>query len=382
MDIRASTSPLKESHQAPTSDNNSAEVKSSENISSPSCFSGRGVKVTAEKRRANSTCDPLQPSKIAKIMTETEVLPGKNEQLHVKQQATVSVQSQMSPPVVSGQPSEIPARKMASPHSLLLSPKELADQIRLETNEELQACKTLPVIYVGLPCKAARLTESAEQRMYDDGLSTDDVKHALHLSHGKYGLNETHKDHFDRFYFIANHKVIVHLMKYDCFDFRNPDVFKPGFDVFEYFNDWEQKWLPAEARMSIYNRPEPLVDPRYIQIKVIPDFEANEIQTRVKTNNEKYLVDRVAECLTGTFGVICHALHSPMPDSAKVAFISDLINPETTVPSPEDDSAECAGMMKKHFSATEYLTRIRYAPGGCEYQALCDKNPHYKEGTI
>ncbi|WBA81089.1 hypothetical protein [Endozoicomonas sp. GU-1] len=381
MDIRASTSSLKESHQAPTSDNNPAEVKGSEDISSPSCFSGRDVKITAQKRLANSTCDPLQLSKTPKITTETEILPGKNEQLHVKQQATVSVQSQMSSPVVPGQPPEIPPRKMASPHSLFLSPKELADQIRLETNEELQACKTLPVIYVGQPCKAARLTESAEQRMYDDGLSTDDVKHALHLSPGKYGLDEADEYHFDRFYFIANHKVIVHLMKYDYFDLRKPNVFKPGFDVFEYFNDWEQKWLPAEARMSFDNTPEPLVDPRYIQIKVIPDDGANDIQTRVTTDNEKYLADKVVECLTGTLGVICHTLHSPMPDSEKVAFLSDLINPETTAPSPEDDSVECGETQNKRLSATEFLTRIRCAPGGSEYQAECDKNLHYREGT-
>ena len=37
--------------------------------------------VTAQKRLANSTCDPLPPSKIAKITKETEVLPVKNEQL-------------------------------------------------------------------------------------------------------------------------------------------------------------------------------------------------------------------------------------------------------------------------------------------------------------
>ena len=378
MDIRASTYPLTESHQAPTSDNNPAEVKGSEDISSPSCFSGRDVKVTAQKRLTNSTCDPLQPSKIAKIMTATEFLPGKNEQLHVKQQATVSVQSQMFSPVVSGEPSQIPARKMASPHSLLFSPKELADQIWLKTNEELQACKTLPVFYVNLPYKAVRLTESAKQRMYDDGLSTDDVKHALHLTTGKSALNQTPHLSFNHFYYIANHKVIVHLMKY-AEDTRRTTVFKPGIDVFEYYNEHYQQWLPAKADRS-FDYPEPLIDPRYIQIEEIQSLEGG--GNMLITDDEKYLADKVAECLTGTLAVICHTLYSPMPDSEKVAFLSDLINPETTVPSPEDDSVESGGMQKKRLSATEFLTRIRYAPGGSEYQALCDKNPHYKEGTI
>ncbi|WP_422466750.1 F-box protein [Endozoicomonas sp. ALC013] len=37
--------------------------------------------VTPQKRLANSTCDHLQPSKIAKITIETEVSPVKNEPL-------------------------------------------------------------------------------------------------------------------------------------------------------------------------------------------------------------------------------------------------------------------------------------------------------------
>ncbi|WP_422463090.1 hypothetical protein [Endozoicomonas sp. ALB115] len=378
MDIRANISSLTESHQALTSDNNSAEVKGSENISSPSYFSGRDIKVTAQERLTNSTCDPLQSSKAAKIITKTEVLPGKNVQLHVKQQATVSVQSPMSSPVVSGQPSQIPARKMASPRSLLFSPKELADQIRLKTIEELQACKTLPVFYVDLPYKAVRLTESAKQRMYDDGLSTEDVKNALHLTTGKSALNQTPHLSFNHFYYIANHKVIVHLMKYAENDNR-PTAFKPGIDVFEYFSEYKQQWLPAEADRS-FDYPEPLIDPRYIQVEEIQSLEGG--GNMLTTDDEKYLADKVAECLTGTLAVICHTLHSPVSDSEKVAFLNDLINPETTAPSPEDDSVECGGMQNKRLSATEFLTRIRYAPGGSEYQALCDKNPHYKEGTI
>ena len=342
MDIRAGTSSLTMSHQAPLSGYNSAEVKGSENIPSPSCFTGRDV----------------------------------------KQQATVSVQYQMSPPVASGQPSGISAQRISCPHHLLLSPKELADEIRLETNKELQACKTLPVFYVGVACKAARFTKSAEQRMYDDGLSIDDVKHAFHLSPGKYELNDIHEEDFDRFYFVANHRVIVHLMKYSYDESFSPHAFKPGIDVFEYFTEWKHQWLPARAEKSFEYYPEPLVDPRYIQINAIPTQCSNELETRVTTNNEKYLVDKVTECFTGTLGVIHHTLLSPMPDNVKVAFLSDLINLETTVPSPEGDSVESGGTMQKCFSATEYLTRIRYAPGGYEYQALCDKNPHYKEGTI
>ena len=38
--------------------------------------------VTAQKRLENSTCDPLQPDKVAEMMTETLVLPVKNEQLN------------------------------------------------------------------------------------------------------------------------------------------------------------------------------------------------------------------------------------------------------------------------------------------------------------
>ncbi|WP_163370727.1 hypothetical protein [Endozoicomonas acroporae] len=377
MDIRASTSSLTESHQPPGSDNESAHVKGSENLPSPSCFSGRDVKVT-EKRLTNSTCDPLQPSKIPKIMAKTDVLQGKIEQLHVKH-ATVSAQSPISSPVVLEQPSQIPARKMASPHSLLFSPKELADQIRLKTYEELKACKTLPVFYVNTPFKEVRLTESAKQRMYDDGLSADDVKNALHLTTGKSALNQTPQLSFNRLYYIANHKVIVHLMKYAEDDIFQPTVFKPGIDVFEYFNQYKQQWLPAEADRS-FDYPEPLIDPRYIQVEEI--LSPGGSGTLVVTDDEKYLADKVAERLTGTLGVICHTLHSPMPDSEKVAFLSDLINPETTASSPEDDSVECEGMQNKRLSATEFLTRIRYAPGGSEYQALCDKNPHYKEGTI
>ncbi|MBO9480684.1 hypothetical protein [Salinisphaera sp. G21_0] len=376
MYIRANIPSLTKSHQAPVSDNNSVEEKGSENIPSPSCFSGRDVKVTAQKRLANSTCDPLPPGKITKLTTETEVLPGKNEQLHVKQQAAVSVQSPMSSPVMSGQPSEIPARKMASPRSLLFSPKELADQIRIKTHEELKACKTLPVFYVNRSSQAVRLTESAKQRMYDDGLSTDDVNNALHLTTGKSALNQIPPLGFDRFYYIANHKVIVHLMKYAEDNIFKPTVFKPGIDVFEYFDEYKQQWLPAKADRSV-EYPEPLIDPRYIQIEEMGGYEQDD--TLVITDTEKYLADKVAECLTGTLGVICHTLLSPMPDSEKVAFLSDLINPETTTPSPEDDSVECGGMQNKRLSATEFLTRIRYAP---EYQTLCDKNLHYREGTI
>ncbi|MGI2028729.1 hypothetical protein [Endozoicomonas acroporae] len=375
MDIRANTPPLIEGYQAPASGNNSVEVKGSENISSPSCFSGRDVEVTAQKRLTDSTYDPLQPGKISKITTETEVLPSKNEQLHVKQQATVSVPS----PVVSGQLSGIPARKMASPRSLLFSPKELTDQIRLKTYEELKACKTLPVFYVNTPHKEVRLTESAKQRMYDDGLSADDVKNALHLTTGKSALNQTPHLSFNRLYYIANHKVIVHLMKYAEDNIFQPTVFKPGIEVFEYFCEFKQQWLPAKADRGFYY-PEPLIDPRYIQMEEIQSLEGG--GNTIITDDEKYLADKVAECLTGTLGVICHTLHSPMPDSEKVAFLSDLINPETTASSPEDDSVECEGMQNKRLSATEFLTRIRYAPGGSEYQALCDKNSHYKEGTI
>ncbi|MBO9494084.1 hypothetical protein J7438_08295 [Thalassotalea sp. G20_0] len=359
MDIRAGTSSLTENHQAPGSDKNFAEVKGSKNISSPSCFSGRDVEVTAQKRLRDSTCDPLPLTKIAKTMAETDVLSGKIEPLHVKQHTTVSFQSPISSSVVSGQPSQIPARKMPSSHSLLLSPKELTDQIRLKTYEELKACKTLPVFYVSRSCQAVRLTESAKQRMYDDGLSTDDVNNALHLTTGKSALNQIPPLSFDRFYYIANHKVIVHLMKYAENNIFKPTVFKPGIDVFEYFDEYKQQWLPAEADRS-FDYPEPLIDPRYIQIEEIQHLEVDKIL--VTTDDEKYLADKVAECLTGTFGVICHTLHSPMPDSEKVAFLSDLINPETTTPSPEDDSVECGGMQNKRLSATEFLTRIRYAP--------------------
>ncbi|WP_422469015.1 hypothetical protein, partial [Endozoicomonas sp. ALC013] len=275
MDIRASTSSLTESHQAPASDNNSAEVKGSENISSPSCFSGRDVEVTTQKRPTDSTCDPLPLIKITKKMAETDFLPGKIDQLLVKH-TTASVQSTMSSPVESGQPSKIPARKMASLHSLLLSPKELADQIRLKSYEELKACKTLPVFYVDQCCKAVRLTESAKQRMYDDGLSIDDVKNALHLTTGKSMLNQIDNLGFNRFYYIANHKVIVHLMKYAENDFRRTNVFKHGVDVFEYFNEYLQQWLPAEAGRS-FDYPEPLIDPRYIRIEEIQATEVSNI---------------------------------------------------------------------------------------------------------
>lgn len=37
--------------------------------------------VTAQKRQENSTCDPQQPDSVAEVMTETEVLSVKNEQL-------------------------------------------------------------------------------------------------------------------------------------------------------------------------------------------------------------------------------------------------------------------------------------------------------------
>ncbi|WP_422489261.1 hypothetical protein [Endozoicomonas sp. ALE010] len=379
MNIRASTSSLTESHQAPGSDNNSAEVKGLENISSPSFFSGRDVEVTTQKRPKDSTCNPLPLVKISTTMAETDVLSGKIEPLHVKQHTTVSFQSPLSSSVVSGQPSQIPARKMASPHSLLLSPNELTDQIRLKTYEELKACKTLPVFYVAYPHRAVRLTESAKQRMYDDGLSIDDVKNALHLTTGKSALNQTPDQSFDHLYYIANHKVIVHLMKYTEDNIFKRTVFKPGIDVFEYFNEPKQQWLPAEAVRS-FDFPEPLIDPRYIQMEEILSLGAGGYV--LITDDEKYLADKVAECLTGTLGIIWHTLHSPMPDSEKVAFLSDLINPETTAPSQEDDSVECRGMQNKRLSATEFLTRIRYAPGGSEYQALCDKNPHYKEGTI
>ncbi|WBA81088.1 hypothetical protein [Endozoicomonas sp. GU-1] len=314
MDIRASTPSPTENHQAPGSDNNSAKVKGSDNISSPSYFSGRDVEVTDQKRPRDSTCDLLTLTKITKTMAETDVLSGKIEPLHVKQHTTVSFQSPMSSSVVSGQPSQIPARKMASPHSLLLSPKELTDQIRLKTYEELKACKTLPVFYVAYPNGAVRLTESAKQRMYDDGLSIDDVKNALHLTTGKSALNQTPQLSFDHLYYIANHKVIVHLMKYAEDNIFKPTVFKPGIDVFEYFNEPKQQWLPAKAERSI-DYPEPLIDPRYILMEEIQSHEAG--GHTLITDDEKYLADKVAECLTETLGIIWHTLHSPGPDSEK-----------------------------------------------------------------
>ncbi|WP_163370841.1 hypothetical protein [Endozoicomonas acroporae] len=58
--------------EQPTSQNNKEPL-----VEASSCREN----VTPQKRLANSTCDPLQPSKITKMTTETEVLPVRNEWL-------------------------------------------------------------------------------------------------------------------------------------------------------------------------------------------------------------------------------------------------------------------------------------------------------------
>ncbi|WP_422489425.1 hypothetical protein [Endozoicomonas sp. ALE010] len=58
--------------EQPTSQNNKEPL-----VDASSCREN----VTPQKRLTNSTCDPLQPSKINKLTTETEVLPVRNEQL-------------------------------------------------------------------------------------------------------------------------------------------------------------------------------------------------------------------------------------------------------------------------------------------------------------
>ena len=331
VDIQASRSPLVMRHKSRRPHRKSAKVKGSKNRSSSQCFRGRDV----------------------------------------KHQAAASSQGQMPPP--SEQTSQIPARKTPRPPALLLSPKELADEIRLEIKRELKACETLPVFYVGVGCEVARLTKAAKQRMYDDGLSTDDVKNAIQLTSGKCGLNQASQHLFDRFYFVANHKVIDHLRAFAYDDLSSQSVFKPGIDVFECFCEIKKRWVPALARRSLRNFPEPLVDRRYLSIKDDMCIEGNEDEMSVTVDREKYLADKVAECLTGTLSVFCHTLHSSQTDREKVTFLRNLINMETSVSSTKDDSMECGIVAKeKRLSATEYLAQIRYAQEDCECR--CDNS--------
>lgn len=331
MDVRVKSLPLVMSERSPKSDKKSTDIKVSKKNSSHKNFTGRDV----------------------------------------KHQAAVT-QSQISSPVASEQASLIHDRKIAS-HRTLLSPKELADEIRLETKKELSACKALPIFFVAHCCKEARLTKSAEQRMYRYGLSTDDVKSALQLSHGKFGLHQTGSYGFDRFYFIANPTVIVHLMELACKKRIYNPVFMPEIKVFEYFDEYYEQWMPAEARRSVRKFPEPLVDLRYLKLIENSCLEQNGLKVSVTVDEEKYLVDKVAECLTEMHSAFWHTLHSPLPDSAKVTFLSNLTNMESLVPATEDGSIECGVVAKKRrFSATEYLAHIRCVAGGLEYQ--CDNN--------
>lgn len=331
VDIQASRSPLVMRQKSRKSHKKSAREKGSKNRSSSKSFRGRNV----------------------------------------KHQAAASVQGQMSLP--SEQTSQIPGRKLPRPLALLLSPKELTDEFQLETKRELRACKTFPVFYVGVGCNVARLTKAAKQRMYDDGLSPDDVKNAIQLTSGKCGLKQKSEHFFDRFYFVANYKVNNHLLALSCNDFSYQSVFEPIIGVFERFSERKKQWVPAPARRSICEFPEPLVDRRYLRIERGIYIEQNGDAMSVTVDREKYLADKVAECLTGTLSVFCHTLHSSQTDREKVTFLSNLINMETSVSSTKDDSIECGIVAKeKRLSATEYLAQIRYAQEGCECQ--CDNS--------